>query len=94
MASATGGYDERPAEDPDRLDQPTLALVADAAELLRNAAVVRDDAVDAVIRRVKAEAVIASLLATIGGSMGRVAQAAPELLGLVDPAADNEANGR
>lgn len=71
-------------QDPDRLDQSTLTFVADAAALLRNATVVRDEAVEAVVRRVKAETVIATVLSTIGGSMARVARATPELLGLIE----------
>ncbi len=83
-AHAADSSGERRDHDPERLDQPTLRLVADAADLLRTASVVRDDAVEAVVRRVRAETVIATVLSTIGGSLARVGRAAPELFGLIE----------
>lgn len=71
--------------DPDGLDAATMALVGEAVGLLRRATVPREEAVEAVVQRVKLEAVFGAVAGTIFGSFGRVATAAPDLLGLNDP---------
>lgn len=69
-------------DDPDGLDRVTMALVAEAAGLLRSIAVPRDEAVEATVQRVRAEAIVSVLAGSIFGSIGRVARATPDLLGL------------
>ncbi|MEE8603619.1 hypothetical protein [Euzebya tangerina] len=85
-STGAGHLDDEVERDPDGLASETLALVRDAAALLSGAAVPRPDAVEQVVSRLQVEAVVGAVLGTVGGSLGRVARAAPDLLGLVDPA--------
>ena len=71
-------------DDPDGLDRVTMALVGEAAGLLRSIAVPREEAVEATVQRVRAEAIVSVLAGSIFGSFGRVARATPDLLGLRD----------
>lgn len=73
------------AGDPDGMDAATMALVSEAVGLLKRATVPREEAVAAVVQRVKVEAVFGAVAGTIFGSFARVAGAAPDLLGLNDP---------
>lgn len=82
----SGHVDDGVERDPDGLASETLALVRDAAALLSGAPVPRPEAVEQVVSRLQVEAVIGAVLGTVGGSLGRVARAAPDLLGLVEPA--------
>ena len=83
-------FDDGIDRDPDDLGVDVLALVRDAAVLLQDAAVPRPAALEQTVKRVKLEAVLGAVLGTVGGSMGRVARAAPELLGLIEEDRPNE----
>ena len=83
-------FDDGIERDPDGLGVDVLALVRDAAVLLQDAAVPRPAALEQTVKRVKLEAVLGAVLGTVGGSMGRVARAAPDLLGLIEDDRPNE----
>lgn len=71
-------------DDPDRLDVAALAFVTEAASLLRAEARPRAQAVDRTVARVRMEAFIGSVAGNVGGALGRLAAAAPDLLGFYD----------
>lgn len=75
-----------PDHDPDDLAPVTLRLVTDAASLLReHRPEPSDDAIERTVARVRREAGMTALLRTVSGSFARVARAAPELFGVVEP---------
>lgn len=70
--------------DPDELDANVLALVGEAADLLRRHEPDRAAHAELVIARVRREAAMTALLRAFGGATARVVRSGPDLLGLGD----------